>query len=569
MLDRIIRGGEVIDGTGAPGKTADVGIRDGRIVSVGQIDEPARETLSADGLMVTPGWVDVHTHYDGQVTWDGELTPSSVQGVTTAVMGNCGVGFAPAAPDRHDWLISLMEGVEDIPGTALAEGIEWQWESFPEYLDAVESRSLAIDVGAQVPHGALRAYVMGERGADHRVRPDPEEISRMGRLAREAIEAGALGFTSSRTRNHRTKDGEPTPSLTAGPEEMLGIAEEIGRGGLGVFEIVADFADLEDEFKLLRKMVEISGRPMSISVAQNDRVPDQWRRLLDQIGEAAEVGLPMKAQVAPRAIGLLLGLEASLHPFIGHPTYQSIKDLSREEKWARLKDPNFRAALLTEQTPEMLRFLVGDFERLFLLGDPPNYEPSPDQSLAAEARRRGVSEQEWALECLLEQEGRALLYRPFLNYTEFNLDSTRDMLLDPNAVPGLGDAGAHCGMICDGSFPTYLLSHWGRDRTRGERLEVPWLVQQQTSATAQLVGLQDRGVIAPGMRADLNLIEWDKLRLCPPEIVFDLPAGGRRLVQRAEGYQMTLVAGQPICESGQLTGARPGRLIRGAQGCPA
>jgi N-acyl-D-aspartate/D-glutamate deacylase len=548
---------------------ADVGIRDGRIVSVGQSDEPARETIDAAGLLVTPGWVDVHTHYDGQVTWDSDLTPSSWQGVTTVVMGNCGVGFAPAEPDRHDWLIGLMEGVEDIPGTALAEGIDWRWESFPEYLDAIAARRHTIDVGAQVPHGALRAYVMGDRGADHTARPSAEEIARMGRLARESIAAGALGFTSSRTRNHRTKDGEPTPSLTAGPEEMLGIAREIGRGGRGVFEMVADFADIDEEFGLLREMVAVSGRPMSISVAQNDRVPSQWQRLLDLIGEAVDAGLEMRAQVAPRAIGILLGLEASLHPFIAHPTFRALGDLPHDERVARLRDPSIRAKLLAERPPEGLAMLVAAFDRTFVLGDPPDYEPPAERSLAAEAARRGVDAQALALDWMLEDDGRALLYRPFLNYTDFNLDAARQMLLDPNAVPGLGDAGAHCGMICDGSFPTFLLHHWGRDRTRGERLEVPWLVKRQTADTARIVGLHDRGVIAPGMRADLNLIDWPNLKLRPPEMLFDLPAGGKRLVQRAEGYRMTLVAGESICENGKLTGALPGRLVRGAQAGPA
>ena len=569
MLDKLIRGGEVVDGTGAPARSADVGIRDGRIVAVGCIDEPAHEVIDASGLLVTPGWVDVHTHYDGQVTWDSDLTPSSWQGVTTVVMGNCGVGFAPAAPDRHDWLIGLMEGVEDIPGTALAEGIDWRWESFPEYLDAIAARRHAIDVGAQVPHGALRAYVMGERGADHTARPTAEEITRMGRLACESIAAGALGFTSSRTRNHRTKDGEPTPSLTAGPDEMLGIAREIGRGGRGVFEMVADFADIDEEFALLRQMVEVSGRPMSISVAQNDRVPAQWQRLLDLIGEAVDAGLAMKAQVAPRAIGILFGLEASLHPFSAHPTFRALAGLSRPELVARLRDPAVRARLLAEHPPEGLAMLIAAFDRTFLLGDPPDYEPSAEKSLAAEAARRGVDPQALALDWMLADDGRALLYRPFLNYTDFNLDAARQMLLDPNAVPGLGDAGAHCGMICDGSFPTFLLHHWGRDRTRGEKLEVPWLVKRQTSDTARIVGLHDRGVIAPGMRADLNLIDWPNLRLRPPEILFDLPAGGKRLVQRAEGYRMTLVAGESICENGKLTGALPGRLVRGAQAGPS
>jgi N-acyl-D-aspartate/D-glutamate deacylase len=566
MLDRLIRGGTLVDGTGASPRKADVGIRDGLIAVVGEVEESAREEIDASGLLVTPGWVDVHTHYDGQVTWDPEITPSSWHGVTTVVMGNCGVGFAPADPGRHDWLIGLMEGVEDIPGTALAEGITWEWESFPEYLDAIEKTPHAIDVGAQVPHGALRAYVMGSRGADHTAVPTAGEIAEMGRLAREAIAAGALGFTSSRTRNHRTKDGEPTPSLTAGPEEMLGIAAALGEGGQGVFEMVADFADIEGEFALLRRMVEVSGRPMSITVAQSDAVPDQWRRLLDLIGAAVGDGLPMRAQVPPRAIGIMLGLQATLHPFGGHPTYRrEVASLPHAEQVRRLQNPDLRARILSESPPAALQGLLGDFHRLFALGNPPEYEPAPETSIAAQAERLGVEPDALAYDLMLEEEGKALLYRPFLNYTDFNLDVSRQMLLDPNTVPGLSDAGAHCGMICDGSFPTYLLAHWGRDRSRGERLPLEMLVKLQTADTADLVGLEDRGRIAPGLRADLNLIDFDALSLEPPTMVFDLPTGGKRLIQKAQGYRKTFVAGEIICEDGQLTGIRPGRLVRGAR----
>lgn len=570
MLDRVIRGGTVIDGTGAPRRLADVGIRAGTITEVGEVSEPAQQEIDASGLLVTPGWVDIHTHFDGQVTWDPYLTPSFWHGVTTVVMGNCGVGFAPAAPDRRQWLIGLMEGVEDIPGTALAEGIRWEWESFPEYLDAIERTPHAIDFAAQVPHGALRAYVMGERGADHTVVPTSDEVAEMGKLARQAIEAGALGFTSSRTRNHRTKDGEPTPSLTATPEEMLGIAKAIGESGQGVFEMVADFADLEEEFALLRRMVEVSGRPMSISVAQNDHVPNQWRKLLGLIDAAVEDGLPMWAQVPPRAIGILFGLEASLHPFMGHATFrEEVAGLPLAEQVERLRDPRIREKILAESMPPALSNLLDRFDRLFELGNPPDYEPSPDKSVAAQAEALGISAKERVYDLLLEDQGHALLYRPFLNYTDFDLEVSREMLAHPHTVPGLGDAGAHCGMICDVSFPTYLLSHWGRHRTRGERFEVEWLVKRQSADTADLVGLEDRGRIAPGMRADLNLIDWDALQLEHPEIVFDLPTGGKRLIQRASGYRMTLVNGEPIAEEGQATGALPGRLVRGARKGPA
>ncbi len=564
MLDLLVRGGTLIDGTGAPRAAGDVGIRDGRIAAVGRVDEPARRTLDADGLWVTPGWVDVHTHYDGQVTWDSLLTPSCWHGVTTVVMGNCGVGFAPVRPGSHEYLIKLMEGVEDIPGTALAEGIRWEWESFPEYLDAVERIPHALDVGAQVPHAALRFYVMGERGADHEAVPTPNEIDAMGQLVRDAVRAGALGFTTSRTRNHRASDGRFTPSLTATADELVGISRRFGEAGAGVFEIVSDFPDPEAEWKLLREMVAASGRPMSISIAQSDVSPDAWRQSLRQLEEANAAGLPMRGQVAARAIGTLLGLEATLHPFISHPSWAEVAALPLAAKVARLRDPELRRRLLAEQPAPGMR-MFADPERIFALGDPPEYEPPREASIAAQAQRRGVSADELLLDLLLADDGHALLYRPLLNYSAFDLDAIREMLIHPLTVPGLGDAGAHCGLICDGSFPTYLLLHWGRARTRGAKLPVEQLVKRQTADTAALVGLSDRGVLAPGKKADLNLIDPDALALAHPEIVYDLPAGGKRLVQRARGYRATLVAGQVVLENGEATGALPGKLVRGPQ----
>ena len=567
MLDLVIRGGTIVDGSGGPSFTGDVGVEGGRIRAVGLVDEPARRTLDAHGLLVTPGWVDVHTHYDGQVSWDSLLGPSCWHGVTSVVMGNCGVGFAPVRPGAQEYLIKLMEGVEDIPGTALAEGIAWgEWESLPEYLDAIARRSYAVDVGAQVPHAALRFYVMGERGADHEVAPTAAEIETMGRLVRDAVRAGALGFTTSRTKNHRASDGRFTPSLTAGAEELLGISRIFGEAGQGVFEVVSDFAGREQEWQLFREMVRQSGgRPMSISIAQNDASPEAWRAMLAAIAAANAAGLPMKAQVASRAIGLWLGLEATLQPFSSHPSFREIAALPLAQKVARLRDPAFRQRLLAEQPAPALAALVWQFERLFALGDPPDYEPPKEKSVAAEAARLRITPEERALDLLLEQDGHALLYRPFLNYSAFSLDAVRAMLLHEHTVPGLGDAGAHCGMICDGSFPTYLLAHWGRARTRGERIPIETLVKGQTADTAALVGLHDRGRIAPGLKADLNLIDFERLGLRPPEIVYDLPAGGKRLLQRATGYEATVLSGVVTFEKGESTGELPGKLVRGPQ----
>jgi N-acyl-D-aspartate/D-glutamate deacylase len=566
MHDLVIRGGTVVDGTGAPRQTADVAIESDRIVAVGDDVGAGSRELDATGLLVTPGWVDVHTHYDGQATWDSLLTPSCWHGVTTVVMGNCGVGFAPVRPGAHDYLIKLMEGVEDIPGTALAEGIDWSWESFPEYLDAVARRPHAIDIGAQVPHGALRFYVMGERGADHRETPTANEIEQMGRLVREAIEAGALGFTTSRTKNHRTSDGRFTPSLTATPDELVGISKIMGEAGSGVFEMVSDFVGGADEWAMFQKMVEVSGRPMSISLAQNDARAEGFRMALDIITKANEQGLPLKAQVATRAIGIIVGLEATMNPFSSHESYGEIAMLPLAERVARMRDPELRRKILSQEARAPgIAIIAGEYAKLFVLGDPPDYEPPPEQSVEARAKQLGVSPEELTYDLLLENDGHALLYRPFLNYSDYDLEAVREMLEHEHTVPGLGDAGAHCGMICDGSFPTYLLSHWGKDRTRGEKLPVEWLVKRQTADTAALVGLNDRGVLAPGKRADVNLIDFESLGMRHPEIVYDLPAGGKRLIQRATGYQTTVQSGQITFENGEETGALPGQLVRGPQ----
>ena len=562
MLDLAIRGGTILDGSGGARFSGDVGVQDGRIVAVGRVAERGHREVDARGLLVTPGWVDVHTHYDGQATWDSLISPSCWHGVTTVVMGNCGVGFAPVKPGTHDYLIKLMEGVEDIPGTVLWEGVKWAWESFPEYLDALASKPRALDIAAQVPHAALRFYVMGERGADHTEAPTPAEIDAMGVLARDAVRAGAIGFTSSRTKNHRTSDGRFIASLTAPQEELVGIARRMGEAGKGVFEIVSDFAGRDQEWEMFRQMVAVSGRPLSISMAQSDQAPEAYRAMLATITDANERGLPMKAQVPARAIGVLLGLDASLNPFCSHPTYQGLAKLPRAERMARLRDPAVRAQLLGEKPNPALAGLVFTFEKVFRLGEKPNYEPSADESLAAEASRRGVAPAALAYEWLLESDGKALLYRPLLNYANNNLDATHEMLQHPYVVPGLGDGGAHVGLISDGSFPTFLMSHWAKDRTRGPRLALEKLVKAQSADTAALVGMTDRGRIAVGMKADLNLIDWDKLGVAHPEIAYDLPTGGKRLVQRAHGYVATICAGAMTFQHGESTGELPGKLVR-------
>jgi N-acyl-D-aspartate/D-glutamate deacylase len=560
MLDLAIRGGTLVDGSGGAPFSGDVGVQGGRIVAVGKVAERGRRELDARGLLVTPGWVDVHTHYDGQATWDALISPSCWHGVTTVVMGNCGVGFAPVKPGTHAYLIKLMEGVEDIPGTVLFEGIDWKWESFPEYLDALAAKPHALDIAAQVPHAALRFYVMGERGADHTEAPTPAEIDAMGVLARDAVRAGAIGFTTSRTKNHRASDGRFTPSLTAPADELVGIARRMGEAGKGVFEIVTDFAGRDQEWEMFRRMIEVSGRPASISLAQADQSPESFRGALRQLDEANAHGLPFKAQVAARAIGILLGFDASLNPFCSHPTYQGLAKLPRRERLAKLRDPAVRAQLLAERPHPALAMLVWSFDKTFRSGD---YEPAEDQSFAAEAKRRGVAPEALAYDALLEDDGRALLYRPLLNYASYNLDAVYEMLQHPHVVPGLGDGGAHVGLISDGSFPTFLLSHWAKDRTRGPKLPLEKLVKAQSADTAALVGMTDRGRIAVGLKADLNLIDFAKLGVAKPEIAYDLPTGGKRLVQRARGYVATICSGAVTFENGESTGELPGKLVRG------
>lgn len=571
MHDLVIRRGKVVDGSGCPAVDADIAIDGETIVAVGDVASPGRLEIDAAGDLVTPGFVDVHTHYDGQVTWDPELRPSSFHGVTTVVMGNCGVGFAPCAPDRREWLIGLMEGVEDIPGSALAAGIRWNWETFPEFMDAVEASPLAMDVGVQVPHGALRAYVMGDRGAEL-AKATPAEIEKMAALVCEAVEAGALGFTTSRTEKHRDKAGQPTPSFGVAGEELQGIARAMGKTGKGVLQLIADFHDFEPEFAMIRGMAEVSGRPLSMTIEQDDRHPEIWKNVLAGISAAARDGLPMRGQVPARATGVIMGLDVTLHPFLLHQTFYEIADKPLPERAAALRDPEFRERLLAETVEidpsTIVGVLFGSFGKMFRLSDPPDYEPHPSTSAAAEAVRRGVTPQEVLLDWLSEEDGGALLYFPLMNYLDGDLEMVREMLTHPQASFGLSDAGAHCGTVCDGSFPTTMLTHWVRDRARGEKLPLEWVIQKLTRGGAELVGLGDRGLLAPGMKADVNVIDFDALALHAPQVVRDLPANGRRLLQRASGYRYSVISGEVAFRDGEGTGTRRGRLLRGARPDP-
>ena len=572
--DVVIRDGLIADGNGGPPRRGDVAVRDGRVAEVGSVTDRAAREIDAGGALVAPGWVDVHTHYDGQATWDQRLAPSSWHGVTTAVMGNCGVGFAPVRTADHDRLIELMEGVEDIPGVAMHEGLTWDWDSFPSYLDALDRRPHDIDVAAQLPHAALRVFVMGDRGAAREPASD-DDIAEMSRLAEEAMTAGALGFTTSRTLNHRTPAGEPTPTLTASARELSGIAEGLKRAGRGVMQLISDFYQLDEEWATVRGMVEASGRPLSFTVARNPARPDGWRELLDRISAARADGLPMTAQVAPRGIGLILGLDCTLHPFMRNPVYRAeLAGRPLAEQAAALRDPAVLQRLLAvdrkaaDPKNPLGGGIVTQFDVMYPMADPPDYEPAADTSATAVAARRGVAPEVVVAEWLAADDGRGMIYLPFFNYTpEAGLDIARQMLVHPWAVPSLSDGGAHAGTICDGGFPTFLLAHWGlRDDER--RLPVEWIVQRQCRDTARLVGLHDRGVLAPGYRADLNVIDLDRLATPRPEVHHDLPAGGRRLLQRAVGYRHTFVAGVETYHDGQPTGALPGALVRGPQAAP-
>lgn len=571
MHDMVIRGGKVYDGSGNDPLLADVAIDGGLITRVGVVEQSGTEELDASGKIVTPGFVDIHTHFDGQVTWDPLLAPSSYHGVTTIVTGNCGVGFAPCKPEQRDWLIGLMEGVEDIPGTALHEGIQWQWETFPEYLDVLETKPLALDVGTQIPHGAVRAYVMGQRGVEHE-NASSEEIDTMADLVSEAITAGALGFSTSRTEKHKDSSGVLTPTITAHENELLGIARAVGNTGTGVLQGISDFYNFESEFALFKNMSKIAGRPISLTVEQQDARPEWWTQLLNSITEAQAEGVDMYGQVPPRATGVLLGLTASLNPFTLYEAYHEISSKPLQEQVEIMRTAEFRQRILSSEPIDMgaplLQEILYSFGKLYRLGEPANYEPDPADSFGHRAAAQGLSPQELIYDALLEKDGRALLYHPLFNYENGNLDHVKTMLDHPYTFSGLGDAGAHCGALCDASFPTTLIQHWGRDRTRGDKIPLQKLIKMQTSETAEKLGLMDRGLLKPGYKADVNIIDYDNLILHEPEIVYDLPANGRRLVQRATGYDATVIAGKVAFRNGESTGELNGKLIRGAQPAP-
>ncbi|MFO0749979.1 MAG: amidohydrolase family protein [Myxococcota bacterium] len=576
MYDLLIRNGKLVDGSGAPARMADVAVKNGLIVAVdaaGSLGGSAARVVEADGLLVTPGFVDIHTHFDAQATWDPYFTPSSWHGVTSVVMGNCGVGFAPAAPDKHDWLIGLMEGVEDIPGAAMHEGIRWEWESFPQFLDALERAPHAIDFGTQVPHGPLRAYVMGERGAKNEL-ANAADIAQMASMVRDGLKAGALGFSTSRTLLHKAIDGEFVPGTFAGLDEMFGIGRAMAEVGHGVFQIAAEHTQMAKEFQWMRALAQETGRTVSFSLSQTDMAPELWKTLVELLDGAAAEGLDIVGQVAGRAIGVMMGWQATAHPFATYPSWQTIKDLAWPERLAALRDPSFRARMLEETPLDMgffASFITRSFDKMYVRGEHEtfDYEPTPDRTVAAIAKASGRRPQEVAYDALMQRDGLAMMYFPLFNYANRSLEHLHALHSHPRTRMGLSDAGAHCGAVCDGGMPTFMLTHWTRDRSRGPRLSLEHIVRRQTSETARTFGLHDRGLVAPGYRADLNVIDYERLRFLEPRMAFDLPAGGRRLVQDAEGYVATFVAGTAIIEHGQATGAMPGKLIRGPQAAPA
>ncbi len=567
MHDLVIRGGKIVDGSGALAFAGDIAIDNGKITSVGGKASSANRELDASGLLVAPGWVDIHTHYDGQVAWDPYLSPSSWHGVTTALIGNCGVGFAPVKRGEENFLISLMDGVEDIPTETLTAGIDFKWESFAEYLDALSGMERVIDVGTHVPHCAVRAYVMGKRGAANEP-ATAEDIARMAAVVRGGVKAGALGLSTSRTLVHRTREKAYVPGTFAAVDEMIGIGRALGEAGHGVFEIISDITGPDADLEWMAQLTRETGRTISLAALISRRSSMKMREILEFVARQNLGGAHMVAQVAARPAASLMSLQSSLHPFSTHRSYRRLlAGLDLAERVQRMRDPQVRAEILNDVPAvkeEQTLGMVASFQHHFSLGDPPQYEPTAEMSILERARRAGKTPQEVAYDTLLERDGREIIYMP-LAYKGYSFDAIRPQLLNPSTVLSLSDGGAHCGVICDASMPTYLLTHWVRDRDRGERIPLEVAIKRQTHDTAQLYGLNDRGVLAPGMKADLNLIEFDRLRLHPPEMVFDLPANGRRFVQRADGYRYTIVSGEITFENGEPTGEMPGKVIRGPQ----
>jgi len=579
MRDLIIRGGTIVDGSGAGPYVGDIAIDGDRIVEVGEVAGEGRREIDAAGLLVTPGWVDIHTHYDGQATWDPVMAPSSWHGVTTAIMGNCGVGFAPVRPGQEAFLIELMEGVEDIPGSALAEGIDWKWESFPEYLDALAAKPRAIDIGTHVPHASVRAYILGDRcNTDYQ--PNAAEIAEMAAIVREGVEAGALGFSTSRTLLHKDLKGVHMPGTFAGSEEMLALGLSMKGLRHGVFEMVSDHLGDDDEWRWVKGFAQETGLPVTLVATSAGAY--EGNKMYNIAEESRRQGMDIRPQIAGRPTGILHGLTSSFHVFLASPTWKAkLAHLSLDERLAAMKTPEIRAALLSEDSP-LIRAAIGEAPatdaalatalgsssllwRIFPLGERPNYEPDREHSIAGLAEAAGVAPLEMMYDLLLREGGRELFYQPLGGYVTYNFDFFRKNMQHPNVLFGLSDGGAHCGVIADAGMPTFILSYWGHDRTKGDRFPLEFLVRKLTSDTARAYGLADRGEIKPGLLADLNVIDFEHLRLLRPEAVYDLPAGGRRLVQRAEGYRYTVKSGQVTFEDGRHTGALPGTLVRGGR----
>ncbi|MGC1447563.1 MAG: amidohydrolase family protein [Xanthobacteraceae bacterium] len=568
MHDIVIRGGTIVDGTGKPSYTGDVAVSGGRIAAVGGKQGPAKRDIDAKGLMVTPGWVDVHTHYDGQAMWDPLLAPSCWHGVTTVLFGNCGVGFAPVKKEHHGALMDLMEGVEEIPNPVLAAGLTWEWETFPQFMDALERRPRAIDIGAQAAHLPLRVYVMGDR-AVRREAATPDDIAEMRRLTIEAMQSGAFGFTTSRTDSHKTPDGELVASRDADADELVGIGSALGAVGMGAFGMNSDFDDEDYELAWMTRLARETRRPIWYLLTDRYEDPERWRRLLKATHAARAEGLSFTAQIAGRPIGVMMGVGTALNPFTVRPSYKKLESLPIEEQRKRLRDPEVRRQILAEkpsdaEVAKLAQFrqaVTGKWERFYTMGNPPDYEPAPEKSVAAIAARTGRPPDEVAYDYITEADGQ-YLYFPVVNYVAGDHSPIYEMLNDPACLLGLSDGGAHCTSIVDAGVPTFMLMHWGRDRARGPRLPLEHLIKRQTSETADFFGFSDRGRLAPGLRADVNLIDFDGLQVQKPELVHDMPAGGRRFVQRVQGYEATFVAGEQIFERGEHTGAMPGRLVR-------